>query len=152
MVEKKSQQPDHSRRKLLKLLVGVPVAGAAATPLLAAANYVYPPASLTTPPAPMAVAGVGELQVGEVKQFVYNKIPAALVRLDEKEYRAFYRRCPHLGCTASWEPENKRFFCPCHNGVFDIEGKNIAGPPPSPLRPLLVLQENNKIMVQERGA
>jgi len=37
--------------------------------------------------------------------------------------------CPHLGCQVHWEPHNGRFFCPCHNGVFDPQGKAIEGPP-----------------------
>jgi len=37
--------------------------------------------------------------------------------------------CPHLGCRVHWEPQNNRFFCPCHNGVFDPSGKAIGGPP-----------------------
>ena len=37
--------------------------------------------------------------------------------------------CPHLGCAVHWESENDRFFCPCHNGVFDAAGKATAGPP-----------------------
>lgn len=37
--------------------------------------------------------------------------------------------CPHLGCRVHWEGHNNRFFCPCHNGVFDPTGKAVAGPP-----------------------
>lgn len=37
--------------------------------------------------------------------------------------------CPHLGCMVNWEPHNNRFFCPCHNGVFDPSGRATAGPP-----------------------
>ena len=37
--------------------------------------------------------------------------------------------CPHLGCMVRWEPHNNRFFCPCHNGVFDLKGIAISGPP-----------------------
>lgn len=37
--------------------------------------------------------------------------------------------CPHLGCRVHWEAHNQRFFCPCHNGVFDPQGKAISGPP-----------------------
>jgi phenylpropionate dioxygenase-like ring-hydroxylating dioxygenase large terminal subunit len=37
--------------------------------------------------------------------------------------------CPHLGCQVHWEPQNDRFFCPCHNGAFDPEGNPISGPP-----------------------
>ena len=28
--------------------------------------------------------------------------------------------CPHLGCKVHWEEGNKRFVCPCHDGVFDL--------------------------------
>lgn len=37
--------------------------------------------------------------------------------------------CPHLGCRVHWEPQNDRFFCPCHNGVFDPSGAPVSGPP-----------------------
>jgi Rieske Fe-S protein len=37
--------------------------------------------------------------------------------------------CPHLGCRVHWEGHNDRFFCPCHNGVFDPSGKAVSGPP-----------------------
>jgi Rieske Fe-S protein len=37
--------------------------------------------------------------------------------------------CPHLGCRVHWELNNGRFFCPCHNGVFDPQGKPLSGPP-----------------------
>jgi Rieske Fe-S protein len=42
--------------------------------------------------------------------------------------------CTHLGCTVVWHREKKEFLCPCHGGRYDISGKNIEGPPPSPLR------------------
>lgn len=37
--------------------------------------------------------------------------------------------CPHLGCQVHWEGHNRRFFCPCHNGTFDAQGKATGGPP-----------------------
>jgi len=32
-----------------------------------------------------------------------------------------------------YDPATKRIVCPCHDGVFDLEGVNISGPPPTPL-------------------
>ncbi len=48
-----------------------------------------------------------------------------------EQFIALSSICPHLGCRVHWEPHNKRFFCPCHNGVFDPEGKPVSGPPKS---------------------
>ncbi len=45
------------------------------------------------------------------------------------DFIALSSTCPHLGCQVRWEAQNNRFFCPCHNGVFDPSGKAIAGPP-----------------------
>lgn len=49
--------------------------------------------------------------------------------------------CQHLGCTVNWEgdPKHKNeFFCPCHAGRYEKNGKNIPGSPP--LRPLDVIE------------
>lgn len=46
-----------------------------------------------------------------------------------EDFIALSSTCPHLGCQVRWEAQNNRFFCPCHNGVFDPSGKAIAGPP-----------------------
>ncbi len=47
----------------------------------------------------------------------------------DADFIALSSTCPHLGCQVHWEAQNRRFFCPCHNGVFTPEGKAIAGPP-----------------------
>lgn len=61
---------------------------------------------------------------------------------------AFSSVCPHLGCTVSWRPEESRFFCPCHDGVFDREGKVLSGPPPKPMTRMTAKIENGKIFVR----
>ena len=45
------------------------------------------------------------------------------------DFIALSSTCPHLGCQVAWEPQNDRFFCPCHNGIFDPSGRGIGGPP-----------------------
>ena len=47
----------------------------------------------------------------------------------ESDFLALSSTCPHLGCQVHWEPQNDRFFCPCHNGVFDPTGTPLEGPP-----------------------
>jgi Rieske Fe-S protein len=46
-----------------------------------------------------------------------------------EDFIALSSTCPHLGCQVRWEGSNNRFFCPCHNGVFDPTGVAIGGPP-----------------------
>ncbi len=47
----------------------------------------------------------------------------------EQDFIALSSVCPHLGCQVHWESHNNRYFCPCHNGVFDPSGRATAGPP-----------------------
>jgi len=48
---------------------------------------------------------------------------------DKPVFKAFNTICPHLGCRVHWEVQKARFFCPCHNGVFNADGVATAGPP-----------------------
>lgn len=51
----------------------------------------------------------------------------------DREVRALSARCTHLGCQVRWTPEARKFFCPCHGGVYDSAGNVLEGPPPRPL-------------------
>jgi Rieske Fe-S protein len=61
-----------------------------------------------------------------------SQVIAWAVRLADKLY-IFDAHCTHLGCAYHWHAETKEFFCPCHNGVFDLTGRVVSGPPPRPL-------------------
>jgi nitrite reductase/ring-hydroxylating ferredoxin subunit len=68
-----------------------------------------------------------------------------------EDFIALSSVCPHLGCRVHWEPHNRRFFCPCHNGVFDPAGKATSGPPAEagqslPRYPLRV--ENGLLLIE----
>jgi cytochrome b6-f complex iron-sulfur subunit len=60
-----------------------------------------------------------------------------LLFLVDGEPRAVNAVCTHLQCTVEYRPpsgdSNGDIFCNCHNGVYDLNGNNIAGPPPHPL-------------------
>src|SRR3990172_7904594 len=53
-------------------------------------------------------------------------------------YRALSATCTHLGCRVRWDETRSQFLCPCHGGVYDREGRVVAGPPPAPLTQLAV--------------
>ena len=82
----------------------------------------------------MFVARTESLPVGE--SIVYRAPSGATVVIARQAERntvddfiALSSVCPHLGCQVHWESQNHRFFCPCHNGVFNPQGVATAGPP-----------------------
>lgn len=56
-----------------------------------------------------------------------------VVTADGQEFTVFDPRCTHLGCPYRWEANKHQFLCPCHNGIFSVDGAVLAGPPPRPL-------------------
>jgi len=56
-----------------------------------------------------------------------------LVRTGESDVKALSTICTHLGCSVYWESDQNRFYCPCHQGVFDPDGNVVSGPPPKKL-------------------
>ena len=46
--------------------------------------------------------------------------------------------CTHQGCNVRWVEAEQVYYCPCHEGRFDAEGRPIYGPPREPLRDLEV--------------
>lgn len=80
------------------------------------------------------VATVDDLKPGDSMTFTAPSGAKVVVARqgDEPTVESFVALssvCPHLGCQVHWEPHNDRFFCPCHNGVFDPLGNPLEGPP-----------------------
>jgi cytochrome b6-f complex iron-sulfur subunit len=70
-----------------------------------------------------------------------------LVLKTEQGVAAFSRRCTDLGCLVSWSKEREQFLCPCHQGVYDKTGLNIAGPPPRPLDRFEIVKRGEQLYV-----
>ncbi len=58
---------------------------------------------------------------------------AWVYRKGERDFVVYDLHCTHVGCPVNWSPQAKRFFSPCHGGVFDPDGRVLSGPPPRPL-------------------
>jgi cytochrome b6-f complex iron-sulfur subunit len=88
-----------------------------------------------------------DLLPGAAYPLQYGSSPGLLLRGDDGTVRAFSLVCTHLACTVSWNPEKKNFYCPCHEGLFDAEGRVISGPPPAPLERLKVEVKGDKVII-----
>ena len=71
-----------------------------------------------------------------------------IVRTSENDVRVFSDICTHLGCRVSWHADQEHYISPCHNGHFDILGKNVSGPPPRPLDEFTTKIENGNLFVK----
>lgn len=85
---------------------------------------------------------------GSALMFRFGAHPAMLIHHADGTYACFDAVCSHLGCTVQYQAEQGRIFCACHGGVYDPKsGKNIAGPPPKPLKPFTVEIANGQVTI-----
>jgi Rieske Fe-S protein len=79
---------------------------------------------------------------------VVDRTVVYLVRTGEEDGRALQSTCTHLGCRTSYDRKTKRILCPCHGGVFDVNGDVLDGPPPAPLPSLTTRVQDGQVLVQ----
>ncbi|GAB2977659.1 Rieske 2Fe-2S domain-containing protein [Mucilaginibacter puniceus] len=137
-----------SRRNFAKFLCLVSGGMATGSAYVAVKANFFPPEEVT---GAHLVCKQDELPVGGTKAFVLegSKIPYILIRLENKEWRAYEQKCTHLSCAVYYKPQTGKIECPCHNGWFDaMTGEVLAGPPPRPLPQLEVFIKGEEVFVK----
>jgi cytochrome b6-f complex iron-sulfur subunit len=129
--------------KLWLLLGGV----ALAESVLVALDFLRPhPREDRSDVAGIFTAGpMDRFEKGTVTAFPAGKF--YLARLDDGGFLALSRSCTHLGCTVPWNPDEKRFVCPCHSSAFAITGEVSSPPAPRALDHYPVRIENGVVKV-----
>ena len=62
-----------------------------------------------------------------------EELSAYVLTEDGQNYVALSNICSHLGCRVRWIPDQGKFYCPCHDGIFNKDGSVVSGPPPRPM-------------------
>jgi nitrite reductase/ring-hydroxylating ferredoxin subunit len=126
---------DPKRRRLLaasSIAMAGGLVGGYGTFAAYALRFLHPAAA--TPTQWMFVARVADIPTGgSIAYKTPAGAPIAIARQGSAgtadDFIALSSACPHLGCQVHWESNRNRFFCPCHNGVFNPQGLGTEGPP-----------------------
>jgi nitrite reductase/ring-hydroxylating ferredoxin subunit len=141
-----------SRRTFLSRLFGGWMAGLVALIGYPLAKFVAP----VEAPDPLFVllpaSDYLSIAANSTKTFRWGHKMGIFMKAEDQSLRAFKGTCSHLDCNVTYKPEQRRFFCPCHDGWYDEEGRNISGPPPRPLDRLEVQVKGEKLIVHQPGA
>ncbi len=143
--------PVVSRRGALNWLLGTTFGATLAAALYPVFRFVIPPEVAEAPVNRVLAAKLSELSVNSGKIFRFGSRPGIVLRTQDGAVRAFSAVCTHLNCTVQYRPEFQNIWCACHNGVYDLQGKNISGPPPRPLEAYKVDVSGDDVVVT-RGA
>jgi len=146
-MNEKPKEPVEDRRDFLKKASAVAIGGAITlTPIAAGARVLMDPLKRGSGGAQkIKVTSLDSLpKDGVPRRFVivagrtdaWNRFPDAAVgaiylrRTDDTTIEALNTVCPHAGCAVDFRAEKKGFYCPCHNSLFEMDGK--IGDPKSP--------------------
>ncbi len=144
----KNPQP---ARRWINLLLGSGVLASIASFIYPAIRYIIPPAIAESSSHSVVAAKVGELRNNSGKIFKFGSQAALLVRTADGEYRAFSAQCTHLSCTVQYRTDLREIWCACHNGIYDLEGRNVSGPPPRPLEKFAVNVQGEDVIAARNG-
>ena len=136
-----------NRRRFIDIFLGVSLTGTVVSFLYPVIRYVLPSKRIETSVKKVSAARVDELAPNSYKIFKFGATPGILIHTHEGELKAFSAVCTHLTCNVLYEGDTETILCPCHNGRFDINGKVISGPPPTPLEAFAVEVVGEEIIV-----
>ena len=137
------------RRKLIEGLLGTGFLATAVAFLYPVVRFLVPPKTLDTGGDTVVAGKTGELKPNSGKIFRFGSRPGLLVRTAGGEYRAMSATCTHLSCTVQYRDDLQHVWCACHNGHYNLNGKNVEGPPPRPLDAYVVNVRGNQIVVSK---
>lgn len=145
------------RRRFLSFALNVLAALIGAALAVPAVGYVLSPARRPRKVAWTFLGNVGEFPPNQPRlthfpapstgAWMRDPLHRAVyaVNRGEGQFTVFDVHCTHLGCPVQYNAAASRYFSPCHGGVFDFEGKVLAGPPPRPLDRYEVKVEGGKV-------
>ena len=113
-------------------------------------RYLVPPKVVDLGGDEVVASKVGDLKPNGSKIFRFGTRPALLLMTAEGEYRALSAVCTHLSCTVQYRNDLHQIWCACHNGLYDLNGRNTSGPPPRPLESYQVHVRGDEIIVSRK--
>lgn len=145
---------DHSdgykRRDFLKYLISGGVIGFAAIILYPLIEYLKPPKQREVEVSSVLVGKTSDFETDSGKIIRFGNKPVIVIHTSENNFRAFSAVCTHLECTVQYRRDMHLIWCACHNGKYDLNGRNISGPPPRPLEEFRVVIKGEEIYVSKK--
>ncbi len=133
MVADPNPPPKSARRRMIEILLGGGLVGSFASFIYPVLRYLVPPSVAELGGDQVTAGKIGELKPNSAKIFRFGSRPGLLIRNGDGSYRALSATCTHLGCIVQYRGDLQEIWCACHNGLYDLNGRNVSGPPPRPL-------------------
>ena len=118
---------------LVSLTLGIPIIGYLVSPIFARKD----------PLAEKRIGYILDLVDNQPTRFVVRFPQGAWLTTEDEhtvyvvrhgdQFAVFANTCTHMQCPVRFQADLGQFLCPCHGGLYDLNGRNVGGPPPKPL-------------------
>ena len=142
--------PEPARRRVIEILLGGGLIASFASFLYPVLRYLVPPAVADLGGDEIVAAKLTELKANSAKIFRFGSRPGLLIMNSDGTYRALSATCTHLACTVQYRSDLRQIWCACHNGIYDLNGRNVSGPPPRPLDVFDVHVRGDEIVISRK--
>jgi len=139
-----------NRRDFLKYILNGGLLGFAASILYPIIAYLKPPAQREVEVSSVKAGKIDDFEKESGKIIKFGSKPVILIRTKKGEFSAFSAICTHLDCTVQYRKDMGVIWCACHNGKYDLTGRNISGPPPRPLEEYRVIIQKEEIFISKK--
>jgi cytochrome b6-f complex iron-sulfur subunit len=143
-------QTEPARRRVIEILLGGSLLASFASFIYPVLRYLVPPAVADLGGDEIVAAKLTELKPNTGKIFRFGNRPGLLIMNSDGHYRALSATCTHLACTVQYRGDLREIWCACHNGIYDLNGRNVSGPPPRPLDVFDVHLRGDDIVVSRK--
>ena len=140
-----------TRRGFLRYLLGGGLVAWLAAVLYPIMAYLKPPQQAEVEVTSVKAGKVSAIEKESGVIVRFGNKPVILIRNAAGEFRAFSATCTHLDCTVQFRKDMGLIWCACHNGRYDLNGRNVAGPPPRPLDEYRVIIQGEDISISKKA-
>jgi Rieske Fe-S protein len=140
-----------TRRSFINILFGGSLFAFIGSVVYPIFRFLNPPKDVGEATPNSIFAGtVYELEPNSGKIIKFGRKPVILIRTPSGDLKAFSAICTHLECIVQYRKDFEHIWCACHNGHYNLNGINIAGPPPRPLASFEVNIKEDKIFISKK--
>ena len=139
-----------SKRSFLKFILSGSLLGLVGSIFYPIFAYLKPPRQGEVEVSSVKAGKLSEIEKESGKIVKFGTKPVILVRTAKDGLKAFSATCTHLDCTVQFKKDMGLIWCACHNGKYDLNGRNVSGPPPRPLDEYRVIVQNEEILISKK--
>ncbi len=135
-----------NRRSFLKIFAMTGVTAFTASVLYPVFSFLRPPKQREVEVSSVNAGKIEDLKKADYKIIRFGNEPVIVIP-DGDKFLAFSARCTHLDCTVQYAKDKHVIWCACHNGKYDLTGRNISGPPPRPLAKFKTIIKGDELLI-----